>query len=203
MEDQQQRDISELSFLSRNRAIFLDRDGVVNVEKNFVLSPEEMELINEAPEAIRKINDSVFLAVVITNQSAVARNLISLDELDRIHQKMMDDLKAQGAYLDGIYYCPHHPGYDKSKGNSLFIQDCYCRKPKPGMLEQAAEELNLDLKNSVLIGDAERDILAGKEAGCTTIGVRTGRNIETFSVKPDYTFDNILRAVEFVLNNLV
>jgi D,D-heptose 1,7-bisphosphate phosphatase len=202
MEDQQQRDISELSFLSRNRAIFLDRDGVVNVEKNFVLSPEEMELINEAPEAIRKINDSVFLAVVITNQSAVARNLISLDELDRIHQKMMDDLKAQGAYLDGIYYCPHHPAYDKSKGNSLFIQDCNCRKPKPGMLKQAAEELNLDLKNSVFIGDAERDILAGQEAGCTTIGVRTGRNIETFSVEPDYTFDNILKAVEFVLDKL-
>ncbi len=186
----------------KRKAIFLDRDGVVNVEKTFVLSRGEMELIREAPEAIRKINDSAFLAVVITNQSAVARNLINLNELNQIHQKMMDDLKAQGAYLDGIYFCPHHPDYDKSKGNPAFIRECDCRKPKPGMLLQAAEELNLDLENSIFIGDAERDIMAGKEAGCTTIGVRTGKNIETFNVEPDYIFDNILRAVEFIIKEL-
>ena len=182
-----------------NKAIFLDRDGVVNVEKNFVLSPEEMELIKEAPEAIRLINNSSYLAIVVTNQSAVARNLISLDELSRIHQKLQSDLKEKGAYLDAIYYCPHHPDYDSSKGNPELIIDCTCRKPKAGMLLRASEEWQLNLKQSYLIGDSERDVLAGKAAGCITIGVRTGKNIENFSVVPDFVFDNVLEATEFIL----
>ena len=187
--------------MAKRRAIFLDRDGVVNVEKNFVLAPEEMELINEAPEAIRKINESSFLAVIITNQSAVARNLITLDKLEQIHQKLKADLRTSNAYIDGLYYCPHHPDFDKSKGNPQLIKECSCRKPKPGMLIDASKDLYIDLENSFLIGDAERDILAGKEAGCITIGVRTGKNIESFSINPDYIFDNVLQAVEFILKN--
>ena len=185
--------------MKNKKAIFLDRDGVVNYEKNFVLTPEAMELIPEAPEAISKINASAYLAVMITNQSAVARNLINTEELTQIHNKLKADLKASNAHLDAIYYCPHHPDYGGPGVNKDLIMDCHCRKPKPGMLTEASTELDIDLSLSYMIGDAERDILAGKEAGCTTIGVRTGKNIENFNIQPDYTFENILEAVNFIL----
>jgi D-glycero-D-manno-heptose 1,7-bisphosphate phosphatase len=139
--------------------------------------------------------------VIITNQSAVARNYISLKELDAIHEKMKDDLKQVGAYVDGIYFCPHHPGLEDAGINSEFIMDCQCRKPKPGMLFRAAEDLQIDLDRSYLIGDTERDILAGKDAGCKTIGVRTGKNIDNYSVEPDQKFDHVLDAVKYILLN--
>lgn len=185
--------------MNKKKAVFFDRDGVINIEKNFILSPDQMELIREAPEALRIINESIFLAVLFTNQSAVARNLITLDELSQIHQKMKLDLKQAGAYFDAVYFCPHHPGFDLEGVNPDLIQDCECRKPKPGMLIQAARDLDIDLAKSFVIGDAGRDIQAGKDAGCTTIGVRTGKNIETFDIYPDYVFDNVLQAVQFIL----
>lgn len=185
--------------MKNKKAIFLDRDGVVNYEKNFVLTPEAMELIPEAPEAIRKINTSDYLAVMVTNQSAVARNLINTEELTQIHIKLKADLQAFNAHLDAIYYCPHHPNFSGTEANKDLIKDCHCRKPKPGMLTDASEELDIDLSHSYIIGDAERDILAGKEAGCITIGVRTGKNIESFNIQPDYIFENILEAVDFIL----
>jgi D,D-heptose 1,7-bisphosphate phosphatase len=185
--------------MKNKKAIFLDRDGVVNYEKNFVLSPEAMELIPEAPEAIKKINNSEYLAIMVTNQSAVARNLITLKELTQIHEKLQADLKKFNAFLDSIYFCPHHPDYDGPGVNKNLIMDCHCRKPKPGMLTDASEEFNIELTKSYMIGDAERDIQAGKEAGCITIGVRTGKNIENFNIQPDYIYENILEAVNFIL----
>ncbi|MGM0498022.1 MAG: D-glycero-alpha-D-manno-heptose-1,7-bisphosphate 7-phosphatase, partial [Bacteroidota bacterium] len=147
--------------MKKNKAIFLDRDGVINYEKNFILKPKDMELIPEAPEALRRINESSYLAIVVTNQSAVARNLVTIDQLHRIHQKLKDDLKAFGAYLDAIYYCPHHPYYNAPDVNRDLIMDCHCRKPKSGMLTDASKDMNIDLNSSFLIGDAERDIIAG------------------------------------------
>jgi D,D-heptose 1,7-bisphosphate phosphatase len=185
--------------MSRKRAVFLDRDGVINKEKKFILNPEEFEFIEKSPEAIRIINNSCFLAFVVTNQSAVARNLITLQELEQIHEKLREELKIQGAYLDAIYYCPHHPDYDTAKGNPEFIKDCNCRKPKPGMLIEAAKKHNIDLTQSYMIGDSGRDIEAGQKAGCTTIGVHTGKDITTSEVQPDFVFDNLFDAVEFIL----
>jgi D-glycero-D-manno-heptose 1,7-bisphosphate phosphatase len=187
--------------MNKNKAIFLDRDGVINVEKNFVLSPDEMELLPGATEAIQKINLSDYLVIVVTNQSAVARNLISLEVLHEIHHKLRKDLKDGNASVDAIYYCPHHPDFDPQKGNPEFTMECECRKPKPGMLFDAANDLNVDLRNSFLIGDSQRDIIAGKKAGCMTIGVRTGKNIENSSIKPDYIFDDILMAINYILSN--
>ncbi|MFO8235007.1 MAG: HAD-IIIA family hydrolase [Bacteroidales bacterium] len=183
------------------KAVFLDRDGVINVEKNFILSPEQIELIEEVPEAVKLINESQFLAILFTNQSAVARNLINIDELAGIHQKLELDLQKFGAYLDAVYVCPHHPGFDISGGNSEFLIECECRKPKAGMLFQAANDLNINLNQSFVVGDTDRDIKAGKEAGCTAIGVRTGKNIETFDITPDYVFDNLQAAIQFILND--
>lgn len=186
---------------SKHRAIFLDRDGVINYEKNFVLSPEDMELIPQASEAISKINQSDYLSIVVTNQSAIARNLISIRELENIHNKLTSDLNKNNAYLDAIYYCPHHPNYAGPEANKNFIQECSCRKPHPGMLLDASNDFSIDLKRSFFIGDSDRDIIAGREAGCTTIGVRTGKNIENFNVHPDYIFDHVLGAVNFILGD--
>jgi len=187
--------------MNKNKAIFLDRDGVINYEKNFVLTPGDMELIPKASHAIRKINSSSYLAIVVTNQSAVARNLISFKELDQIHEKLKADLKKHGAYVDAIFYCPHHPNYNGPNVNRDLIKDCHCRKPKPGLLFDASKKMNIDLHKSYLIGDTERDIQAGREAGCSTIGVKTGKNIERFNAHPDYIFETILEAADFILNN--
>ena len=185
--------------MMKQRAIFLDRDGVINVEKTFVLSPADMELYPESAEAVKKINDSGFLAIVVTNQSAVARNYITVEELDRIHDELKRQLGEKGAGLDGIYYCPHRESLDEEPENTGYIMDCECRKPKPGMLLQAAEDFDIDLDRSYLIGDSARDILAGKSAGCTTIGLKTGHALKGIEEHPDYTFDDLSEAVDFIL----
>lgn len=182
------------------RAIFLDRDGVINVEKNFVLSPDEIELYPSSAQAIRKINEAGFLVIVITNQSAVARNFITIEQLQGIHDELQNQLKKEGAWLDAIYFCPHREKLDEGVRNSEYIIDCECRKPKPGMLLRAAEEFGIDLDDSYFIGDSERDIIAGNRAGCTTIGVRTGHSLNGMKESPDYIFDDLDEAVNFILD---
>lgn len=157
----------------KQRAIFLDRDGTINKYVAFLRNIDDFDLIDGVSDAIRAINNSGYLAIVVTNQPVIARGEVTFGELDEIHNKMETLLGYDGAYLDGIYFCPHHPhkGYD-GEVPELKI-DCDCRKPKPGMLLQAAEEFNIDLSLSWMIGDSENDILAGKAAGCKTglIGV--------------------------------
>lgn len=185
---------------ARKKAIFLDRDGVLNVEKTFVLTPEDMELYPHTGEAVRKINESSYLAIVVTNQSAVARNYITLDELKSIHDEMYRQLKLSGAYIDGLYFCPHREHLDDPPEDTRFIVDCECRKPKPGMLRQAAGDFGLDLEGSYLVGDSVRDIQAGKRAGCTTIGLRTGHALKGLEDPPDHIFDDLQQAVDFILD---
>jgi D-glycero-D-manno-heptose 1,7-bisphosphate phosphatase len=150
----------------RQRAIFLDRDGTINRASGFVCSPEELVLIDGAAEAIKKINSSGYLAIVITNQPVVARGQVSLETLEEIHRKLETDLGKEGAYLDAIYFCPHHP--DKGFEGELaeYKIECECRKPKPGMLLQAAKKFNIDLTESWMTGDSWRDVEAGAAAGC-------------------------------------
>ena len=151
---------------NKQKAIFLDRDGVINKLVGFLRNIDEFELIEGVPEAIRMINASGHLAIVITNQPVIARGEVTYAQLEEIHNKMETLLGREGAYLDGIYYCPHHPhkGYEREIPELKF--DCNCRKPKPGMILKAAEEFNIDLVNSWMIGDSESDILAGEAAGC-------------------------------------
>ena len=150
------------------KAIFLDRDGTINQYVGFLRNIADFELIPGVAEAIRKINASGYLAIVVTNQPVIARGEVTVEELQLIHYKMETLLGAEGAYLDAIYYCPHHPhkGYE-GEIPDLKI-DCDCRKPKPGMLIRAAEDYNIDLTQSWMIGDGENDIKAGKAAGCET-----------------------------------
>lgn len=164
----------------KQRAIFLDRDGTINKYVDFLRNIDDFDLIDGVSDAIRAINNSGYLAIVVTNQPVIARGEMTFGELDEIHNKMETLLGYDGAYLDGIYFCPHHPhkGYD-GEVPELKI-DCDCRKPKPGMLLQAAEEFNIDLSLSWMIGDSENDILAGKAAGCKTglIGIEQyGQNV--------------------------
>jgi len=153
---------------NKQKAIFLDRDGTINKYVGFLKNIDDFELCEGACEAIKKINDSGFLAVVVTNQPVIARGEVTFGELQEIHNKMETLLGEKGAYLDGIYYCPHHPhkGYEGEIPELKF--DCDCRKPKPGMLIRASEDYNIDLNQSWIVGDGENDILCGKNAGCKT-----------------------------------
>ena len=166
--------VSAKNLKNKQKAIFLDRDGTINKYVGFLRKEEEFELIPGVAEAVKKINKSGYLAVVVTNQPVIARGEVTLGGLETIHNKMETLLGMEGAYLDGIYFCPHHPhsGYD-GEIKELKI-DCDCRKPKSGMLLNAAHDLNIDLSKSYMVGDGENDIRAGKAAGCKTVLLSTG-----------------------------
>jgi len=183
---------------NRQRAIFLDRDGVLNVERSFISTPEGLELYDFTPSAVKKINQSDYLSVVVTNQSAVARNLCTEDDVHAIHKKLETLLGDQQSWLDAIYFCPHHPHSGFPEENPVYKIDCDCRKPKTGMFLKAAAAFNINLKESWMIGDSERDIQAGINAGCTTVGVRTGYGIRKTRILPDYMFSNLYEAVNFI-----
>lgn len=156
------------NLINKQKAVFLDRDGTVNKYVGFLRDIGEFELEDGVAEAVRKINASGYLAIVVTNQPVIARGEVSFEELQEIHNKMETLLGEQGAYLDAIYFCPHHPhkGYEGERPELKI--DCECRKPKPGMLLQAARDFNIDLENSWMVGDGENDIAAGNRAGCRT-----------------------------------
>lgn len=160
-EDYKKGVVNAKNLKNKQKAIFLDRDGTINKYVGFLRKEEEFELIDGIAEAVKKINQSGFLAIVVTNQPVIARGEVSFEGLETIHNKMEMLLGKEGAYLDGIYFCPHHPhsGYE-GEVKELKI-DCDCRKPKPGMLLKAAEDFNIDLSQSYMVGDGENDIKAG------------------------------------------
>lgn len=151
---------------NKQKAIFLDRDGTINKYVGFLRNIDDFELIDGVSEAIKQINQSGYLAIVVTNQPVIARGEVTWDELHEIHKKMETLLGKDGAYIDSIYICPHHPdkGFEGERTEYKF--DCDCRKPKPGLLLQAAKDFNIDLSESYMIGDSERDVEAGQNAGC-------------------------------------
>lgn len=167
-EDYKAGRVSGKNLQNKQKAIFLDRDGTINKYVGFLRNINEFELLDGAADAIKKINASGYLAIIITNQPVIARGEVSFEELERIHNKMETLLGKKGAYLDAIYFCPHHPhkGYEGERPELKF--DCDCRKPKPGMLLKAAQDFNIDLAQSWMIGDGENDIRAGQNAGCQT-----------------------------------
>lgn len=160
--------VTSKNLKNKQKAIFLDRDGTINKYVGFLRNIEEFELLDGVAKAIRKINESGYLAIVVSNQPVIARGEVTVEQLDEIHKKMMTLLGNEGAYVDAIYYCPHHPdsGYD-GEIKELKIK-CKCRKPEPGMLYQAQEDYNIDLSQSWMVGDSSNDIEAGKRAGVST-----------------------------------
>ena len=150
---------------NRQKAIFLDRDGTINKMVGFVTRPEQFELLPDVAKAIKAINKSGYLAIVITNQPVIARGDCTFEQLQTIHNKMETELGKEGAFVDAIYVCPHHTDKGFSGERPEYKCDCDCRKPKPGLLLQAAKDFNIDLSQSYMIGDSDRDVKAGKNAG--------------------------------------
>lgn len=165
--------VKEKNLQKKQKAIFIDRDGTINKYVGFLRNIDDFELLPGVVEAVRQINNSEYLAIVVTNQPVIARGEVTSEELDEIHNKMETLLGAEGVYLDAIYYCPHHPHKGYANEITELKIDCECRKPKPGMLIKAAKELNIDLGKSWIIGDSENDIQAGKQAGCKTVLIGT------------------------------
>ena len=150
----------------KQKAVFLDRDGTINKYVGFLRRAGEFELLPGVAEAIKAINKSGYLAIVVTNQPVIARGECTWEELQRIHDKMEMELGKEGAFVDAIYVCPHHPDKGFEGERSEYKFDCDCRKPKAGLFLQAAKDFNIDLSQSIMIGDSERDVEAGKNAGC-------------------------------------
>lgn len=161
--------VASLNRENPRRAIFLDRDGTINVNMDTHPTVECFTLLPGVPDAIRLINESLYLAVVVTNQPMIAKGFLTFDQLKLIDKKMETLLGEKRAYLDKIYFCPHHPERGFSGEITELKIQCNCRKPKPGMLLQAAQEMNIDLANSWMIGDSATDVEAGIAAGCKTI----------------------------------
>lgn len=176
------------------RAVFLDRDGVINVDKGYISQVDDFEFIDGVIEACIKLKEKGYLLVVITNQSGIARGYYTEEQFHTLTEWMDWSFADRGVDLDGIYYCPHH----NEKGIGEFKVDCDCRKPKPGMLLSAIEELNLDVTNSILVGDKVSDIQAGIAAGvASNYLVRTGEAITEEGEKlATAVFDDLASLVE-------
>ncbi|NBJ02566.1 HAD-IIIA family hydrolase [Lachnospiraceae bacterium] len=194
--------VSRRNLSKPQKAIFLDRDGTINRYIGFLCDIDDFELIEDAACAIRLINDSGYLVIVCTNQPVIARGEVTVEQLKTIHNKMETLLGKEGAYLDKIYYCPHHPdkGFEGEIKSLKF--DCDCRKPKTGMLLQAANDFNIEMEHSWMIGDGERDIRAGKNAGCKTVLIRSvdgESNSGDMDFGQDVTVKSLKEAVEMIL----
>lgn len=151
-----------------NKAIFLDRDGVINRRVDrYIKTPEEFELLPNVAKSLKLLSENNFKLIIITNQSMVGSGLSTKENLDSIHKKMQDDFKNYGFQIDKIYCCTHKPD-----------DNCECRKPSPKLFHEAINEFNIDIKNSWLIGDEETDIVAGKQIGCKTIKIQTNSTIQ-------------------------
>ena len=176
-------------------AVFLDRDGTINVEKNYLYKIEDWEWIPGAIETIRAFNEAGYRVVIITNQAGIARGYYSEGDLIRLNDFISKQLAKAGAKVDGYYHCPHHPE---------FTGNCACRKPMPGMLLNAARDLDIDLTRSWMIGDRLLDMQAAKAAGVQPILVRTGYgNAEVEKLPPGHlVFDSIINAGKYINANM-
>lgn len=189
--------VKERNLKNKQKCIFLDRDGTINVYKGLLCKAEDMELEQNVSEAIRLINKSEYLAMVVTNQPVVARNMCSIEDVEHIHECMETLLGKQGAYLDDIAFCPHHPDKGYPEENPAYKIECDCRKPKIGMLKTLSDRYNIDLEQSWMVGDTTQDILTGINAGARTALVRTGLSGADgkFNVIPNMTGDDLLDVV--------
>lgn len=186
---------------NRRPAIFLDRDGTLVEEVDFLHRADDLRPFRFTPRAIKTINGSDFLSFIVTNQPVVARNLCSEEDVREVHRKLETLLGEQGAWVDDIYFCPHHPDRGYPDENPLYKIDCRCRKPGTGMIEAAAREYPVDLSESWIIGDRTMDVQTGVNAGLATVLVRTGMGGRDgrFEVRPDFTFDTVEEAVAFIV----
>jgi D-glycero-D-manno-heptose 1,7-bisphosphate phosphatase len=183
------------------RAVFLDRDGTICEEVGYLESIDQMKLIPRSGEAVRLLNQRGYKVVVITNQAGVARGFFPESRLAEVHAEMNRQLRAEGAYVDGLYYCPHHP----TEGFPPYLQECDCRKPGTGLLRRAAADLALELCSCYMIGDHFSDVECGQRVGAETVLLLTGHGRETlakrelWSREPSHIAENLYEAVRWIL----
>lgn len=177
------------------KAVFLDRDGTLNEEVNYLSRVEDMRWLPRAVQAVRRLNEHGWAVVLITNQSGIGRGYYTEQDVAAIHERITADLAQAGAHLDGLYYCPHHPD-----------EQCLCRKPKPYLFQQAARDLDLDLASSYAIGDKVSDLEPGRQLGCQTILLLTGHGQEHLQIareqgfRPNYVAKDLYQAVEWIIS---
>jgi len=189
----------------QNIGVFIDRDGTLSEEVGYINHLSRFQVYPWSAEAIRNLNRGGLRAVVVTNQAGVARGYFEESLIHEVHQKLRDEIGQAGAYLDAIYYCPHHP----SAGKPPYQRDCDCRKPKPGMLLRAAKELGIDLKHSFVVGDRYSDIELAHNAGTHSIFVLSGYGLgeyqyqrQNWKLQPDWIAKNLLEATEIILKQV-
>ncbi|AEF82202.1 HAD-IIIA family hydrolase [Leadbettera azotonutricia] len=193
--------VSAKNLLKKQKCIFLDRDGTINLDKGLIYKPDDLILEHTAVDAIKKINHSSYLAIVITNQPSVARGLCDIEDIQEIHRKLCTLLGQDGAFIDDIQFCPHHPDRGYPGENLEYKIPCQCRKPSIEMITRSAQAWNIDLSQSWIIGDTTVDIQTGKNAGLKTVLVKTGQaGLDgKFTASPDRVCKNILDAVNTIL----
>jgi D,D-heptose 1,7-bisphosphate phosphatase len=193
--------------MKKNAAVFLDRDGTINEEVGYLDSIDKLNLFAYTAEAIRLINESGMKAVVMTNQSGVAKGYFTEEFVRTVHERIQEMLRERGAFIDAFYYCPHH----QTEGIGVYLQSCACRKPGAGMLIQASKELDIDLRRSYTVGDMLKDIQVARTVGAKGILVKTGYGINTIEkgltsdsseiCQPNYIAEDILDAVKWIIKD--
>ncbi|MGZ3595815.1 MAG: D-glycero-alpha-D-manno-heptose-1,7-bisphosphate 7-phosphatase [Syntrophales bacterium] len=193
--------------MKKNAAVFLDRDGTINEEVGYLDSIDKLNLFSNAAEAIRLINESGMKAVVMTNQSGVAKGYFTEEFVRTVHGRIQEMLLEKGAFIDAFYYCPHH----QTDGVGVYLQPCACRKPGAGMLIEASKELDIDLPHSYTIGDMLKDIQVARTVGAKGILVKTGYGMNTIEkdlaseyleiCQPTYIAEDILDAVKWIMKD--
>lgn len=189
--------------MERYPAVFIDRDGTINVDGGYINHVDNFAIYPFAAQAVRMLNVNKWLAVVVTNQSGIGRGFYTIEVMHRLHDKMNAHFASQGAKVDGIYYCPHDPNSKIEEYRKV----CNCRKPETGMIDQAIAELPIDTSRMVFVGDKYSDMQAGFRSGCKTIMVNTGYGRGEYEMKsskwermPDYRAENLLEAVKITLS---
>jgi D,D-heptose 1,7-bisphosphate phosphatase len=193
--------------MKKNAAVFLDRDGTINEEVGYLDSIDKLNLFANTSEAIRLINEAGMIAVVMTNQSGVAKGYFTEEFVRIVHERIQEMLRERGAFIDAFYYCPHH----QTEGVGDYLQSCACRKPGAGMLVQASKDLYIDLRRSYTVGDMLKDIQVARTVGAKGILVKTGYGINTIEkdltsdsseiCQPSYIAEDILDAVKWIIND--
>jgi histidinol-phosphate phosphatase family protein len=177
-----------------NKAVFLDRDGTINEEVNYLSKIEQLNILANSASAIKILNENDYKVIVITNQSGVSRGYFSKEALEGINEHLKNELANEGAQIDAMYYCPHHPD-----------EGCDCRKPRPGMIEEARSKFDLDLPSSFIVGDTLNDLETGYNVGCKTVLVLTGygerelNNQDSWKLQPDFIAKDLLDAVMWII----
>lgn len=203
--DQFIKQIYEKANASSRKTVFLDRDGILNKEVNYLFSPRQVHFLPGVSDGIKKLNNYNIVVIVVTNQPVVARGLASIKDVKQINNFLVNLLNKEHAYINAVYFCPHHPERDHPDIPLYAMKyriECECRKPKVAMLRKAIEDFNINLKSAYIVGDRTADIKAGENLGIKTILIKTGYEgrDNKYPIMPDYVSKDFSHAVDIIIN---